>query len=89
MEHVAEGGFTAHWVYKENGKNDSTTAQIRAQRWLQSLVEIQQSVGNSFEFIENVKSEFFPKEIYVFTPKGGFRLCRSFRCGEYLCWRNR
>ena len=30
----------------------------------------QQSVGNSFEFIENVKSEFFPKEIYVFTPKG-------------------
>ena len=34
------------------------------------MVEIQQSVGNSFEFIENVKSEFFPKEIYVFTPKG-------------------
>ena len=70
MEQVAEMGITAHWVYKENGKNDSTTAQIRAQRWLQSLVEIQQSVGNSFEFIENVKSEFFPKEIYVFTPKG-------------------
>ena len=70
MEQVAEMGITAHWVYKENGKNDSTTAQIRAQLWLQSLVEIQQSVGNSFEFIENVKSEFFPKEIYVFTPKG-------------------
>ncbi|WP_146698142.1 RelA/SpoT family protein, partial [Haemophilus influenzae] len=70
MEQVAEMGITAHWVYKENGKNDSTTAQIRVQRWLQSLVEIQQSVGNSFEFIENVKSEFFPKEIYVFTPKG-------------------
>lgn len=70
MEQVAEMGITAHWVYKENGKNDSTTAQIRAQRWLQSLIEIQQSVGNSFEFIENVKSEFFPKEIYVFTPKG-------------------
>ena len=70
MEQVAEMGVTAHWVYKESGKNDSTTAQIRAQRWLQSLVEIQQSVGNSFEFIENVKSEFFPKEIFVFTPKG-------------------
>ena len=69
MEQVAEMGITAHWVYKENGKNDSTTAQIRAQRWLQSLVEIQQSVGNSFEFIENVKSEFFPKEIYVLRQK--------------------
>ncbi|MCQ9122038.1 bifunctional GTP diphosphokinase/guanosine-3',5'-bis pyrophosphate 3'-pyrophosphohydrolase [Rodentibacter pneumotropicus] len=70
MEQVAEMGVTAYWVYKESGKNDSTTAQIRAQRWLQNLVEIQQSVGNSFEFIENVKSEFFPKEIFVFTPKG-------------------
>ena len=70
MEQVAEMGVTAHWVYKEGGKNDSTTAQVRAQRWLQSLVDIQQNVGNSFEFIENVKSEFFPKEIYVFTPKG-------------------
>ena len=70
MEQVAEMGVTAHWVYKEGGKNDSTTAQVRAQRWLQSLVDIQQNVSNSFEFIENVKSEFFPKEIYVFTPKG-------------------
>ncbi|OOF60278.1 bifunctional GTP diphosphokinase/guanosine-3',5'-bis pyrophosphate 3'-pyrophosphohydrolase [Rodentibacter myodis] len=70
MEQVAEMGVTAHWVYKESGKNDTTTAQVRAQRWLQNLVEIQQSVGNSFEFIENVKSEFFPKEIFVFTPKG-------------------
>ncbi|OOF43362.1 bifunctional GTP diphosphokinase/guanosine-3',5'-bis(diphosphate) 3'-diphosphatase [Rodentibacter rarus] len=70
MEKVAEMGVTAYWGGKENGKNDSTTAQVRAQRWLQNLVEIQQSVGNSFEFIENVKSEFFPKEIFVFTPKG-------------------
>ena len=52
MEQVAEMGVTAHWVYKEGGKNDSTTAQVRAQRWLQSLVDIQQNVGNSFEFIE-------------------------------------
>ncbi|OOF48097.1 bifunctional GTP diphosphokinase/guanosine-3',5'-bis(diphosphate) 3'-diphosphatase [Rodentibacter trehalosifermentans] len=70
MEQVAEMGVTAYWGGKDNGKNDSTTAQVRAQRWLQNLVEIQQSVGNSFEFIENVKSEFFPKEIFVFTPKG-------------------
>ncbi|QLB13554.1 guanosine-3',5'-bis(diphosphate) 3'-pyrophosphohydrolase [Bisgaardia hudsonensis] len=70
MDQMAELGVAAHWAYKQGGKNDSTTAQIRAQRWLQSLIELQQSVGNSFEFIESVKSEFFPKEIYVFTPKG-------------------
>ncbi len=70
MQQMADMGVTAKWVYKEGGKNDSTTPQIRAQRWLKSLVELQQSVGNSFEFIESVKSEFFPKEIYVFTPKG-------------------
>ncbi|WAL56372.1 bifunctional GTP diphosphokinase/guanosine-3',5'-bis pyrophosphate 3'-pyrophosphohydrolase [Avibacterium paragallinarum] len=70
MDQMAEMGVAAHWAYKQGGKNDSTTAQIRAQRWLQSLIELQQSAGNSFEFIESVKSEFFPKEIYVFTPKG-------------------
>ena len=70
MDQMAEMGVAAHWAYKQGGKNDNTPAQIRAQRWLQSLVELQQSAGNSFEFIESVKSEFFPKEIYVFTPKG-------------------
>ena len=66
MEQVAEMGVTAHWVYKEGGKNDSTTAQVRAQRWLQSLVDIQQNVGNSFEFIENVKSRVFPERNLCF-----------------------
>ncbi len=70
MQQMAEMGVTAKWSHKERGKNDSTAPQIRAQRWLESLIELQQSVGNSFEFIESVKSEFFPKEIYVFTPKG-------------------
>lgn len=70
MDQIAEMGVAAHWAYKQGGKNDSTMAQIRAQRWLQSIVELQQSAGNSLEFIENVKSDLFPKEIYVFTPKG-------------------
>lgn len=70
MDQMAEMGVAAHWIYKQGGKNDSTTVQIRAQRWLQSLIELQQSAGNSFEFIENVKSDLFPDEIYVFTPKG-------------------
>lgn len=69
MEQMANKGVAAHWSYKE-GDNSSTTAQIRAQRWMQSLLELQQSAGSSFEFIENVKSDLFPNEIYVFTPKG-------------------
>lgn len=69
MEQMANKGVAAHWSYKDGDKS-GTTAQIRAQRWMQSLLELQQSAGNSFEFIENVKSELFPDEIYVFTPKG-------------------
>lgn len=70
MQQMAEMGIIEKWVYKERGKNDSTTPQIFAQRWLKSLVELHQHVESSFEFIESVKTEFFPKEIYVFTPKG-------------------
>lgn len=70
MDQMAEMGVAAHWAYKQGGKNDSTTAQIRAQQWLKSIIELQQSAGNSFEFIENIKSDLFSKEIYVFTPKG-------------------
>ncbi|MFP3029172.1 MAG: bifunctional GTP diphosphokinase/guanosine-3',5'-bis pyrophosphate 3'-pyrophosphohydrolase [Arsenophonus sp.] len=69
MDQMAEMGVAAHWAYKEQGKS-STTTQIRVQRWMQSLLELQQSVANSFEFIESVKSDLFPDEIYVFTPEG-------------------
>lgn len=72
MNQMADKGVAAHWSYKTNDTNEhiGTTAQIKAQRWMQSLLELQQSAGNSFEFIENVKSDLFPDEIYVFTPKG-------------------
>jgi guanosine-3',5'-bis(diphosphate) 3'-pyrophosphohydrolase len=70
MEQMADKGVAAHWSYKGNGDRTGTTAQVKAQRWMQSLLELQQSAGNSFEFIENVKSDLFPEEIYVFTPKG-------------------
>jgi guanosine-3',5'-bis(diphosphate) 3'-pyrophosphohydrolase len=69
MDQMAEMGVAAHWAYKE-GESSSTTAQVRAQRWMQSLLELQQSAGSSFEFIESVKSDLFPDEIYVFTPEG-------------------
>jgi len=69
MDQMADKGVAAHWVYK-NDDSQGTTAQVRARRWVQSLLELQQSAGNSFEFIENVKTDLFPDEIYVFTPTG-------------------
>ena len=69
MDQMADKGVAAHWTYKD-GERSGTTAQVKAQRWMQSLLELQQSAGSSFEFIENVKSDLFPDELYVFTPKG-------------------
>lgn len=70
MDQMADMGVAAHWTYKKSGDNSGNTAQQRARQWMQSLLELQQSAGSSFEFIENVKTELFPEEIYVFTPDG-------------------
>ena len=70
MDQMADKGVAAHWLYKQDGDDTGTTAQMKARRWMQSLLELQQSAGSSFEFIENVKSDLFPEEIYVFTPDG-------------------
>lgn len=70
MDEMADKGIAAHWMYKANGQHQDTTAQIRARRWMQSLLELQQNAGNSAEFVENVKSELYPDELYVFSPKG-------------------
>ena len=69
MDYLADKGVAAHWVYKENGETDNSS-QARANQWIQSLLELQQSASTSVEFIETVKSDLFPDEIYVFTPKG-------------------
>jgi guanosine-3',5'-bis(diphosphate) 3'-pyrophosphohydrolase len=70
MDQMADKGIAAHWLYKQDGEDTGTTAQMKARRWMQSLLELQQSAGSSFEFIETVKSDLFPEEIYVFTPEG-------------------
>ncbi len=72
MDQMADKGVAAHWAYKDGAHRgtSNTTAQVKAQRWMQSLLELQQSTGSSFEFIENVKSDLFPDELFVFTPKG-------------------
>ncbi len=68
MNQVAESGIAAHWLYKHGGDEGNTGE--RAREWLRGLLEMQKNAGNSLEFIENVKIDLFPDEVYVFTPKG-------------------
>lgn len=68
MDHVAEAGIAAHWKYKTGDSGGST--QERAREWLRELLEMQKSAGNSLEFLESVKIDLFPDEVYVFTPNG-------------------
>ena len=71
MDQMADKGVAAHWIYKKgNSAQPGTTSQVRARKWMQSLLELQQSASTSFEFVENFKTELFPEEIYVFTPEG-------------------
>jgi guanosine-3',5'-bis(diphosphate) 3'-pyrophosphohydrolase len=70
MDQMADKGVAAHWLYKDSKESNDTTAQVRARKWMQSLIELQQSASSSFEFVENVKTDLFPDEIYVFTPNG-------------------
>ena len=69
MEAMANNGIASHWLYKSTADLPSN-AHIRAREWVNGLLDIQKHAGNSLEFIENVKIDLFPDEIYVFTPKG-------------------
>ena len=70
MNRIAEAGVAAHWLYKSGGELDLAQAQRDTARWLQSLLEIQSESRDSKEFLENIKGDLFPDEVYVFTPKG-------------------
>jgi guanosine-3',5'-bis(diphosphate) 3'-pyrophosphohydrolase len=69
MDVIAERGIAAHWLYKTVGQA-TNSAQVRAQDWVRSLMDSQESAGNSLEFLENVKVDLFPDEVYLFTPRG-------------------
>ena len=69
MEEMANNGIAAHWLYKSDSQS-ANGSHARARQWVQGLLEMQQRAGNSLEFIESVKIDLVPDEIYVFTPKG-------------------
>jgi GTP diphosphokinase / guanosine-3',5'-bis(diphosphate) 3'-diphosphatase len=70
MDEMANSGIAAHFLYKSNSDNTMSASHNRARQWVQGLLEMQKNAGNSLEFIENVKIDLFPDEVYVFTPKG-------------------
>ncbi|MEK6531467.1 MAG: bifunctional (p)ppGpp synthetase/guanosine-3',5'-bis(diphosphate) 3'-pyrophosphohydrolase [Deltaproteobacteria bacterium] len=71
MNSVAEYGIAAHWKYKEgkvfDGKDEKSFA------WLRRLLEWQKDMKDSAEFMESLKVELFPEEVFVFTPKGDIK----------------
>ena len=69
MHRLAEEGVASHWMYKA-GSTELTEAQRMTHQWLQSLLDIQADSRDSVEFLEHIKVDLFPDEVYVFTPKG-------------------
>ncbi len=69
MHRMSESGIAAHWLYKTD-PDKTRNFQALANEWLKDLLEIQKSAGDSLEFIDNLKVDLFPQEVFVFTPKG-------------------
>ena len=70
MDQMAEAGVAAHWLYKTGEKPSSSLAHRKARQWLQGILEMQKGSGDSIEFLENLRVDLFPDELYVSTPKG-------------------
>ena len=68
MDTFAEKGIAGHWLYKTEESGGGN--QVRARQWLAGLLDLQQRAGSSLEFIESLKIDLFPDEVYVFTPDG-------------------
>jgi len=71
MHKIAEEGIAAHWKYKEGKAFEE--ADDKRFTWLRQLLEWQRDLKDDAEFIESVKVDLFPHEVYVFTPKGAVK----------------
>ncbi|MCX7198552.1 MAG: bifunctional (p)ppGpp synthetase/guanosine-3',5'-bis(diphosphate) 3'-pyrophosphohydrolase [Proteobacteria bacterium] len=69
MHKIAEAGVASHWLYKTSDA-DLNELHQKTHQWLQSLLELQTTSGTAVEFLEHLKVDLFPDEVYVFTPKG-------------------
>ncbi|WP_051534781.1 RelA/SpoT family protein [Deefgea rivuli] len=69
MHRIADAGVASHWMYK-SGDEGFSDVQQKTHQWLQSLLELQSESGDAVEFLEHIKVDLFPDQVYVFTPKG-------------------
>src|SRR3954453_516844 len=69
MHKIAEAGVASHWLYRSSDASLSELQQ-KTHQWLQSLIEMQSESGDSVQFLEHLKVDLFPDEVYVFPPKG-------------------
>ena len=72
MDRIAEAGVAAHWVYKSEGEDEPSTSHV-ARQWLVELLDPSRQGGNPIEFLEHLKTDLYPDEVYVFTPTGDIR----------------
>jgi len=69
MHKIAESGLASHWLYKDNDANLSQL-QLKTHEWMKNVIETHSNANNADEYLENLKVDLFPDEVFVFTPKG-------------------
>ena len=72
MDQIAEAGVAAHWVYKSDDLEHESSNHL-ARQWLLDLLDPAHQTGNAVEFLEHLKTDLYPDEVYVFTPKGDIK----------------
>ncbi|MBX2847836.1 MAG: bifunctional (p)ppGpp synthetase/guanosine-3',5'-bis(diphosphate) 3'-pyrophosphohydrolase [Acidiferrobacterales bacterium] len=72
MDKIAEAGVAAHWVYKSDNEDIENSSHL-ARQWLLDLLDPAHHGGNPVEFLEHLKADLYPDEVYVFTPKGDIK----------------
>ena len=86
MHQIAESGIAAHWQYKTGKTGDETArvTQADAHEWLSGLMEAHSGESSSLRFLENMRVDLFPDEVYLFTPKGAIiRLPKGATCVDF------
>src|ERR671923_264254 len=82
MHRRAEEGVAAHWKYKEGRVGDHRDE--RYFQWMRQLLEVQQEIRDPQEFMQNLKIDLYPEEVYIFTPKGEVRVLRPGGAGDKI-----
>jgi RelA/SpoT family (p)ppGpp synthetase len=72
MDQIAEAGVAAHWIYKSKGSSHESSNHL-ARQWLLDLLDPAHQTENAIEFLEHLKMDLYPDEVYVFTPRGDIK----------------